>query len=207
MSDFEKNAISVSREVAAAPNDVWDVLSDGWLYPCWVVGAARMRDVDPSWPEKGSRLHHSVGNWPLLLDDKSEVLDSLPLRSLRLRAHGWPAGAAEVLIEIEEQGRRLPGDHPRGRGRGSGSVGPTPRATGLHRAPQPGNVASAGLPLGRTQGLTDAQPSPGRSSRRAHVVLSSRRRTMPEPPSAERAAFHPHAPCTPPPGCAEAPAR
>ncbi len=104
MSNFEKNAISVSREVDAAPSDLWDVLSDGWLYPCWVVGAARMRDVDSSWPEKGSRLHHSVGNWPLLLDDKSEVLDVVPLQSLRLRAHGWPAGAAEVLIEIEDKG-------------------------------------------------------------------------------------------------------
>ncbi len=104
MSHFEKNAISVSREVAAAPSDVWDVLSDGWLYPCWVVGAARMRDVEASWPEKGSRLYHSVGNWPLLLDDKSEVLESQPLRALRLRAHGWPAGAAEVLVEIEDRG-------------------------------------------------------------------------------------------------------
>ncbi|MDZ5622485.1 SRPBCC family protein [Nocardioides bizhenqiangii] len=104
MSDFEKKAISVSREVDASPSDVWAVLSDGWLYPCWVVGAARMRDVDPRWPERGSLLHHSVGNWPFLIDDKSEVLDMVPERSLRLRAHGWPAGAAEVLIEIEEQG-------------------------------------------------------------------------------------------------------
>lgn len=104
MSNFEKNAISVSRKVDAAPADVWAVLSDGWLYPSWVVGAARMRDVDSRWPEKGAKLHHSVGNWPLLLDDRSEVLDMVPLESLRLRAHGWPAGAAEVLIEIEDQG-------------------------------------------------------------------------------------------------------
>lgn len=104
MSNFEKNAIAVSRKVDAAPADVWAVLSDGWLYPCWVVGAARMRDVDSRWPEKGAKLHHSVGNWPLLLDDRSEVLDVVPLESLRLRAHGWPAGAAEVLIEIEDQG-------------------------------------------------------------------------------------------------------
>ncbi len=103
MSDFEKNAITVTREVDASPSDVWDVLSDGWLYPCWVVGASRMREVDENWPAKGSRLHHSVGNWPLLLDDKSEVLDLVPQRSLRLRAHGWPAGAAEVLIEIEDR--------------------------------------------------------------------------------------------------------
>lgn len=104
MSNFEKNAIAVSRKVDAAPSDVWAVLSDGWLYPCWVVGAARMRDVDARWPEKGAKLHHSVGNWPFLLDDRSEVLDVVPLESLRLRAHGWPAGAAEVLIEIEDQG-------------------------------------------------------------------------------------------------------
>lgn len=104
MSHFEKNAITVARDFDASPSDVWDVLSDGWLYPCWVVGAARMRDVDEAWPEKGSRLHHSVGNWPLLLDDKSEVLDAVPLERLRLRAHGWPAGAAEVLIEIEDKG-------------------------------------------------------------------------------------------------------
>lgn len=104
MSDFEKKAIAVSRKIDASPNDVWEVLSDAWLYPSWVVGASRMRDVDSHWPAKGAKLHHSVGNWPLLLDDKSEVLASAPLRSLRLRAHGWPAGAAEVLIEIEERG-------------------------------------------------------------------------------------------------------
>ena len=55
MSNFEKNAITVTRDFDASPGDVWDVLSDGWLYPCWVVGAARMRDVDEAWPEKGSR--------------------------------------------------------------------------------------------------------------------------------------------------------
>jgi uncharacterized protein YndB with AHSA1/START domain len=100
----EEHAVVVSRTVNAAPDDVWAVLSDGWLYPCWVVGAARMRYVDEQWPQKGSRLHHSVGNWPFLLDDKSEVLESDPPRLLRLKAHGWPAGAAEVLVEIEEQG-------------------------------------------------------------------------------------------------------
>ena len=28
------------------PSAVWAVLADGWLYPVWVVGAARMREVD-----------------------------------------------------------------------------------------------------------------------------------------------------------------
>ena len=98
---MDKNAPVVEREIAASADDVWAVLEDGWLYPTWVVGASRMRDVDDNWPEVGSRLHHSVGNWPLLLDDKTEVLDCDRGRLLRLKAHGWPAGAAEVVIEIE----------------------------------------------------------------------------------------------------------
>ena len=49
MSHFEKSAITVSRQFDAPASDVWAVLSDGWLYPCWVVGAARMREVESSW--------------------------------------------------------------------------------------------------------------------------------------------------------------
>ena len=94
----------VRRKIDAAPAQVWAVLADGWLYPTWVVGASRMRDVDHSWPAPGSELHHSVGLWPLLLDDKTEVIGSVPLEELRLRAHGWPAGAAEVLIRLTPSG-------------------------------------------------------------------------------------------------------
>lgn len=95
---------TVSRTVDASVEDVWRILADGWLYPLWVVGAARMRGVDADWPAVGSKLHHSVGNWPVLSDDRTEVLDVQEGHSLRLRAHAWPAGAAEVLIEVEPQG-------------------------------------------------------------------------------------------------------
>ena len=37
----------VSRQVDAPARAVWDVLSDGWLYASWVVGASRVRDVSP----------------------------------------------------------------------------------------------------------------------------------------------------------------
>ena len=89
------------RTINASPERVWEVLSDGWLYPLWVVGASRMRDVDETWPQVGSRLHHSVGVWPGLIDDNTEVLAADPGHSIRLRAKGWPMGEAEVVLELE----------------------------------------------------------------------------------------------------------
>jgi hypothetical protein len=83
---------------------VWAVLSDGWLYPTWVVGATRMRDVDATWPQTGSKLHHSAGVWPAVVNDNTEVLESEPGRFLRLRARGWPLGEAEVKITLTPSG-------------------------------------------------------------------------------------------------------
>jgi uncharacterized protein YndB with AHSA1/START domain len=94
----------VERRMKATPARVWEVLSDGWLYPLWVVGTSRMREVDADWPAVGAKLHHSVGLWPLLIDDVTEVLESNPEHLLRLRAHGWPMGAAEVRITLTPAG-------------------------------------------------------------------------------------------------------
>jgi uncharacterized protein YndB with AHSA1/START domain len=93
-----------TRVIETVPDRVWDVLADGWLYPLWVVGASRMRDVDETWPQVGARLHHSAGVWPALIDDQTEVLSVEPGRSLRLRAAGWPMGEAEVLITLAPSG-------------------------------------------------------------------------------------------------------
>ena len=93
-----------TRVIHATPAQVWEVLSDGWLYPTWVVGATRMRAVDDTWPLTGAKLHHSVGVWPAVIDDNTEVLACEPGRSLRLRARGWPLGEAEVEIRLTAQG-------------------------------------------------------------------------------------------------------
>lgn len=98
--------IEVRRRIDAPPGRVFEVLSDGWLYPSWVVGASRMRAVDGSWPSPGARLHHSVGVWPALLNDNTEVLTCEPDARLVLRARGWPMGEATVEIELH------PGDDP-----------------------------------------------------------------------------------------------
>nr|WP_221377930.1 SRPBCC family protein [Actinoplanes polyasparticus] len=94
----------VQRTVQAPPDRVFAVLADGWTYSDWVVGTVHIRDVDPNWPEVGSRLHHKAGPWPLSLHDKSEVLAMEPGRRLRLNAGLWPLGAAVVDIHLEPAG-------------------------------------------------------------------------------------------------------
>ncbi|CUR54179.1 conserved hypothetical protein [metagenome] len=95
---------SNSRIIQASPETVWEILADGWLYPLWVVGASRVRDVDEAWPAEGSRIHHSVGAWPLLLDDNTEVVECKPGSVLRLRARAWPVGEAEVVLRVSASG-------------------------------------------------------------------------------------------------------
>ncbi len=92
------------RLMHATPDQVWEVLSDGWLYPLWVVGASRMREVDDGWPAVGSRLHHSVGTWPLLIDDVTESVEQTPGSLLVLQAHAWPAGRATVTLRLSPVG-------------------------------------------------------------------------------------------------------
>ena len=88
----------------ASPSAVWDVLADGWLYPLWVVGASRMREVEGEWPEVGAMLHHSLGAWPLLIDDTTEVTASQPSQLLCLRGRGWPVGEVDVEIRLRPVG-------------------------------------------------------------------------------------------------------
>jgi hypothetical protein len=94
----------VEKFVEAPASAVWAVLADGWLYANWVVGASRIRAVDAGWPEPGCRIHHSVGLWPALIDDTTEVLEVDPERLLRLQARAWPAGEAHVEITLRDDG-------------------------------------------------------------------------------------------------------
>ena len=94
----------VSTVIEASPGRVWRALSDGWLYPLWVVGATHMRDVDEGYPEAGTRLHHSIGAWPLLVKDNTLVEECEPRSRLVLRASGWPAGVAKIELKLESEG-------------------------------------------------------------------------------------------------------
>ena len=80
------------------------MLADGWLFPSWVVGSSRMRSVDEQWPEPGSKLHHSFGVWPLLLNDETVVREWDPPRRAVISPKGWPVGEALVTIDVKPRG-------------------------------------------------------------------------------------------------------
>ncbi|USX52192.1 SRPBCC family protein [Lentzea sp. HUAS12] len=94
----------VALNVEAPVDAVWAVLADGWSYAGWVVGASHIRDVDEGWPEPGTRIHHSVGPWPLVISDTTEVVRCEPRELLELDARLWPAGAARITFTLHARG-------------------------------------------------------------------------------------------------------
>lgn len=93
------------RILHCRPEDVFDVLADGWLFTTWVVGASRMRAVEAAWPAVGSQLHHSFGVWPLVIDDATTMLTWEPSHRMVIQPKGWPLGEARVEILVEEHRR------------------------------------------------------------------------------------------------------
>jgi Polyketide cyclase / dehydrase and lipid transport len=94
----------VSAVVPVSRQRVFDVLADGWVYGLWVVGASHIRQVDGTWPEVGSRIHHSSGPWPLQVEDVTVVRAAEPPRILELEAKLWPIGTARVRLQLDEYG-------------------------------------------------------------------------------------------------------
>ncbi|WP_457963269.1 SRPBCC family protein [Arthrobacter sp. D1-29] len=131
----ERKPMATVNKVFNSPaEEVWKVIADGWLYSGWVVGASRIRAVDAQWPDEGSRLHHSVGAWPLVINDSTSVASVDPGRSLELVARVWPAGEARVLITIEDQGMQCRVTMAEDAVRGPGRFVPKPLRDALIRA-------------------------------------------------------------------------
>lgn len=101
-SDDADSSLTVTRDIAATRQRVWDVLADGWAYSQWVVGNSRMRAVDADWPSPGATIEHSLGVWPLLLDDLTAVEECVPLERLVLLAKGRPLGKARITLRLSD---------------------------------------------------------------------------------------------------------
>lgn len=98
---------AVTRYTVEAPAEhVYDVLADGWSYAAWVVGASRVRDVDATWPHEGARIHHSIGAWPFLVNDKTTVIAYEHDTGLELDVAVLSLGRGRVSLRIEPEGER-----------------------------------------------------------------------------------------------------
>jgi uncharacterized protein YndB with AHSA1/START domain len=82
------------------PDAVFAGLSDPGASASFVVGARRVRHFDPSWPDVGSALHHSLGGGPLVLRYRTEVVEVEPGRRLVLRAQVRPFGVNHVTFVL-----------------------------------------------------------------------------------------------------------
>jgi hypothetical protein len=63
-----------------------------------------MRAVEEAWPAVGSKLYHASGAWPLVTRDETEVTAVEADRKLALIARGGPLGAADIVIDLEDDG-------------------------------------------------------------------------------------------------------
>lgn len=90
----------VVRTVPVPAEDIFAVLSDGWSYAGWVVGASHIREVDPDWPAVGARIHHKSGPWPIEVADKTTVTAMEPNRMLQLRAKLWVFGDVTIRVSL-----------------------------------------------------------------------------------------------------------
>lgn len=97
-----KEDMTATRDVHASCQQVWEVLADGWTYTQWVVGNSRTRAVDSSWPEPGAAIRHSIGVWPLVINDQTAVESCTPLQELVLHAGLGRLGAARITIRLAE---------------------------------------------------------------------------------------------------------
>ena len=95
---------TTTRMIHGSPDAVFDVLTNGWSYSQWVVGASRVRDVSDGWPAEGTMIHHSIGAWPFLIDDTTSVrrLERPSVFELTVRA--WPSGEGFVRITCRPAG-------------------------------------------------------------------------------------------------------
>ena len=99
----EVNSIlTVKRDTTATPEQVWTVIANGWTYSQWVVGNSRMRAVDENWPAPGSRIHHTIGVWPLTINDETVVKACTPGREIVLHAKTRPFGGARITLRLSE---------------------------------------------------------------------------------------------------------
>ena len=96
------SSLTVKRDTTATCQQVWNVMADGWTYTKWVVGNSRMRAVESDWPAAGSKIYHSIGIWPFVVNDETVVESGTPLEELVLLARIRPFCEAEITLRLHD---------------------------------------------------------------------------------------------------------
>ena len=78
--------------IHAAPEDIFNVLSNPETYEYWVVGCQQIHDADEAFPEPGSSFEHRIGVGPLEIQDITTVVE--------LRIQGRASGTE---VEMRQQ--------------------------------------------------------------------------------------------------------
>ncbi len=100
MLDALTRPAEARTDVDARPEEVWATISDPETYPDWLMGAQRIRRVDPDFPADGSGFDHSVGpTGAVTVDDSTVVERADPPHRLALRVDAGPFHAdVELLV-------------------------------------------------------------------------------------------------------------
>jgi uncharacterized protein YndB with AHSA1/START domain len=98
--------VEVRSLLPAPPEVVYEVLADPTTFPAWLVGAQRIRSVDPAFPAPATRFEHSVGPAePATVDDETRAVAADAPHRLVLDVH---AGPLKGLVDFGLQ------EHPGG---------------------------------------------------------------------------------------------
>ena len=101
--------VEARSEVPADPEAVYAVISDPETYPDWLVGAQRIRAVDPSFPATGTGFDHSVGPASgVTVDDSTEATGSDPPHRLDLHVKaGIFRADVRLLVDPSPEGSEV----------------------------------------------------------------------------------------------------
>jgi uncharacterized protein YndB with AHSA1/START domain len=102
----EDPIMTVTRDIDAPRGRVWNVLANGWTYSSWVVGNSRTRAVSKKWPLPGTRILHSIGAWPAVINDETIVETCVLNQELVLFARVRPATEALVTLRLSDTAGR-----------------------------------------------------------------------------------------------------
>ena len=93
-----------TMQVGAPPAAVFAALLDATSYPSWLVGARRIRSVDPSWPMVGAAFQHVIGGGPIAVPGSTTIMALREPHELVLSAGMGILGRAVVRFVLEPRG-------------------------------------------------------------------------------------------------------